>query len=711
MGIFEVGVQSYSTPLIMKTLKLGKSPLLRKEIEQLEDYVIRFKILGNMWTKDFIIGDSYDEIDLDVINNYRQKAIEPFVVMRNLVKNSQKNDATCREFLAGVYNLYANLDIKVDGEEETVFKKFLGLIDQFVEMLGDEKVSGEELLSIFKSTLSQVTVASIPKSVDEIVLGSTQRTRTTNAKAVVVIGANEGLLPKESTGARLFSKDELAKLSGDKDFLTTDKFMRQEEKLGIYRSFSRATEHLRISYSMSDDNGDEMLPSEVFNDINSMFYKEVRVEGELKKASILTEDPISVGETFKVIGGRHATLRHLTEEMVLAKDEKRALDPIWSEVAAWFKKNDPVNFSKIENSIGKLNKRQSLPKELVKQLFRFTEDGKGAMNLHGLETMRQCPFKHFFQYGLRPKERRIFDVDSRATGNLYHIVLEEFCKIIEAGEFDNLQEIIETKDVAPTIDRLVDEAAESYNNGLFKQGRLEEYLLTRVKRLCVYAGIAMIMYYRAALVVESKYEIAFGDSEGCQMPPLIVPIDDGTISIRGIIDKVDRLRDNSLVVIDYKTGNISFDKDKVLSGYSLQLLVYLEAMKTQEESHSGGAFYIRLGENKKNIKNNSVKAEYPVGIDQFALQGVAKESIKSVLDESLVKDHKNSFESDEAFKDMQDTIKGIVEDICKGYANGDISIFPMKIGQETPCTYCNAKDTCNFNVILPGFKYNKVETN
>ncbi len=49
------------------------------------------------------------------------------------------------------------------------------------------------------------------------------------------------------------------------------------------------------------------------------------------------------------------------------------------------------------------------------------------------------------------------------------------------------------------------------------------------------------------------------------------------IYIEGVIDRVDYLTDGRVKIVDYKTGNESFDIEEVAAGYRLQLMLYLNA--------------------------------------------------------------------------------------------------------------------------------------
>ena len=47
--------------------------------------------------------------------------------------------------------------------------------------------------------------------------------------------------------------------------------------------------------------------------------------------------------------------------------------------------------------------------------------------------------------------------------------------------------------------------------------------------------------------------------------------------IEGRIDRLDRLPDDRLKIIDYKSGNLQLKQEEVRAGYRLQLMLYMRA--------------------------------------------------------------------------------------------------------------------------------------
>ena len=75
--------------------------------------------------------------------------------------------------------------------------------------------------------------------------------------------------------------------------------------------------------------------------------------------------------------------------------------------------------------------------------------------------------------------------------------------------------------------------------------------------------------------------------------------------IKGIIDRVDRLPDGSLGVVDYKSSKNSFDIQKFYNGLSPQLITYIEALRAKDDRGASdkifGAMYLHMQEPKVDL--------------------------------------------------------------------------------------------------------------
>ena len=147
----------------------------------------------------------------------------------------------------------------LDGAAETgqSWNVICRIFDQIVETVGEERLSGRALRQIVEAGLAEMEIGIVPVNPDSVLVGTMQRTRVGRLKALLVLGANEGLLPLQKTDEGLLSEREKAVLEElDLEFSRTEDMVKQEERLAIYRTLSQPEERLYVSCSRIDETGE-----------------------------------------------------------------------------------------------------------------------------------------------------------------------------------------------------------------------------------------------------------------------------------------------------------------------------------------------------------------------------------------------------------------------------------------------------------------------
>ncbi len=197
-----------------------------------------------------------------------------------------------------------------------------------------------------------------------------------------------------------------------------------------------------------------------------------------------------------------------------------------------------------------------------------------------LEKIAKCPYAYFLENVLRLRviEDVSYDprkwLDAKTRGTLLHGIFEKFYQEIKVR--------CEKPSYAKHIDLLTKIAKERM-----------EYVKTvvpppnaRTKRL---ESEEIIESCETFLKIEEEnselgdplyFEYSFGEDA-----PAVIELPSGTVHVRGIIDRVDRLPDGSYHIIDYKTGSSwgYHTKEFFKGGRQLQHLLYTLAI----EAHLG----------------------------------------------------------------------------------------------------------------------------
>ena len=162
--------------------------------------------------------------------------------------------------------------IDLADETRQIWSSIIGLMDQIVELIGEEAFNGENLIELLTIGLSQLQVGVLPQSGDSVMLGTMQRTRSADVRAVLVLGANEGILPTGAPAQNLFTAAELESLADEgREICKVEKVRMLEEKLAVYRNLSKPTDFLWLSYCTGDTEGNAVRPSEIMGELNRIF--------------------------------------------------------------------------------------------------------------------------------------------------------------------------------------------------------------------------------------------------------------------------------------------------------------------------------------------------------------------------------------------------------------------------------------------------------
>ncbi|MBR3705629.1 MAG: PD-(D/E)XK nuclease family protein, partial [Firmicutes bacterium] len=609
---------------------------------------------------------------------------------------------------------------RLDLAEETsqIWGSLVGILDQMAEIAGEQPFEPRSFAELLKTGLGQVEIGVLPPTKDGLMMGTMQRTRTGKIKALVVVGANEGLLPQEKPVAGLFGTEEKELFAGrGVEICKVDAVRLMEERLGIYRNLSRPTDYLYVSYSAADEEGSLARPSAIFNKLQELFP-----QAEVQR------DVLNRPDYCDLINSNVSGLRHLTEALQ-GVCEGADLPGEWEETLSWYKQTHPEKLESIGNGIGFTNKQEDLGRQAADALFKKDPEQALSLSPSRLEKFSRCPFSHFVLYGLKPEERRIFEIAPREIGDIYHECLMQLTRKltvpgVEVTAPESPWMTITEDQCRSFAEAVVISQADSYREGLFRQGNEENYRTQRVVDICQKVCWVVVEQVRAGQIEDCRFEVPFG--RGREIRPVEVQLDGQTAYIEGKIDRVDYLRGDRVKIIDYKTGNEVFDIDEAQAGYRLQLMLYLAA-SMEEKRKPAGVFYFNISEPlidssakeadpaeiadkvRKNFKLNGVIVDDPAVINSVAGDFTGYSDIlplRRSKDGEISPTGKGGLLTEEEFGQLQDAVGAKVVEICQNLADGDINIHPMKTRDRSACTYCQYKGICRFDTIFEGCSYN-----
>ena len=735
LSSLEIITSNWSYESVFKYIKSGLIKLDREYIDKLENYILANGIKGYKWSIDILEGKEEPTKEEIEIAEIMQEVRTPIV---NLHQKICK-ETTIRKYCIAIYELLVEIQAletvnewikefeelglqdKVK-EYSQVSKIVMGILDQAVEVLDGQRVDVKTFTKILTSGFEEHEVGVIPMALDQVNIGDIARIKGRDVKALYIVGANDGVLPSASKEEGILSDLDRTKLKEMGLELASDTRSRIfEEQFMVYTALTIPSEYLMITYPMADFEGKSLRPSIIIPKIKKIF-KGLKEESEIY--NFLVQD-----DKYSKITAPTPTFN----EMVVAirRDfEKEEIEEYWAEAYKWFEESE--QFKQKTKTIFKgltySNLVENIPREKIKELY-INDNGKLMFSVSRLEKYAQCPFGYYVQYGLKAKDRKIYEFSAPDLGSFMHDILDKFTDKIRREKI--LWSDLSKEKCSEIINELVDTKLKNEENSILNSSKKYQYFSNRFKRIITKSVTVISEQMRRGEFDIYKNEFDFGDFKDAEPITLTLPSKE-EVYLQGRVDRIDKAvidGETYIRIVDYKSGSKSFDLNELYYGLQIQLLVYLDAilknsqhiLKTQ--CMPGAILYFKIDDpiikSKKALEDDEIKEEV---LKKLKMNGLL------LKDAKLVKAMDNSMETysliiPAAFKkdgDFSSTSSVVTEeqfDILRKYVNekmiqlcdemlsGNIKIEPCKSQSVTYCDYCDYSSVCQFDTSIKDNNY------
>jgi ATP-dependent helicase/nuclease subunit B len=704
---------------VFKLLKTGFCSLSVDETEQLENYCLEFGIKGKGWQEPFTLGET--DYPLDKLNDCRERFIRPCLSLEKGLKRIKSVEGMVKalyEYLTDL-RLQQQLEtwieeLKVTGhleqadENAQIWNIVMETLDQLVEILGDQKVSIEDFSRILESGFTSLEVGIIPTTLDQVLVGNIQRSKSQDVKALFVVGCNDGILPSGMQEEGLLAADERDLLySEGLDLGGNTELLAADEKFSIYTAFSKPSDFLWTSYALSDAEGKALRPSILIDRLKKLF-KQLPVSSDL----LMDE-----AEQQKLIVTPESTYKHMTAHMRDCADGKQE-SGLWWEVYDWYSAQSDWEQRRQALLEALFYRNQEVPIGRDKAMDLYSVPVRASVSR--LEQYVNCPFSHFVKYGLRPKERKMYTVAAPDLGELFHLSIEGFTTRVTEEQLD--WRTLDDRQCEAMIDEIMDKVLPEHNNSVLLSTNRYKYLANRLKRISKRAVWLLTDHIRRSSFNPIGNEISFG-AKGTY-PAIEIEMTGGErLFLEGRIDRADIYQQDDSVyvnVIDYKSGIESFDLSDAYYGLKLQLLVYLEALleveqrRVEGKARPGGIFYFHIDDPLIDTQEQMADAIQNEIRKKLKLNGLVLKDVNivrcmdcnidgysEVLPLGIKKDgsfyNSSSVLEEEEFFTLLGHVRRLIQDIGVEMLQGNIRIEPVKKGKETACKFCPYDGICQFD--------------
>ena len=732
----EMAVQGFPYESVFRYLRCGMSEVTREQADKLENYVLALGIRGyRKWSEKWVrVYRGMEADQIQELNEIREVFAEE---VKGLADGFCTGKKTVEEYCRILYefilksNVWQKLkkqeqnfkdtgDKAMEKEYNQIYGIVMDLLDKMVEILGNETVSRQEFRQLLETGLSQAKVALIPPSIDQVMVGDMERSRLKDIKALFFVGVNEGNIPKSTqTGGILseldrdFFKEQGVELApGPKELMNLQRFY-------LYLNMTKPREQLILSFSDTNAKGEGISPAYLIGSIRGLYPKlEIERAGESGAARSSVSGAGMKNETGSGNGeycypenpeaGISLFLEKLARETGKDHEILDQTDAMFGELYSWYLRD-----SKYHDKVQKLVQSAfaGKPKDIISQSVAKALYGEiSPYSATRLERFAACAFAHFLQYGMKLTERVEYEFKAMDMGNVMHEALESFAEEVRKRglKWTELTEQ-ERNEIA---DECLNNIVADYGNTVLKSSARNEYMIERTRRILRRTVWALQKQLEQGEFQPEGFEVTFGG---------------------GRIDRVDIMEDQNKVyvkVIDYKTGNTSFDLVYLYHGLQLQLMIYLDgALKVEQKKYPdkeivpAGVFYY-------NIKDPMIQEKIDADVEAVSA-GLMKELKMNGLvqaDAELVRRMDNSlgsipvaFNKDGSFRKnssvadrAQFTVLGRyvrtkIEKIRSSILEGDARVSPYELGKKNACTYCPYMTVCGFDRKLSGYEFRRLK--
>jgi ATP-dependent helicase/nuclease subunit B len=714
---------------VFDLLKAGLTGVASQHTDLLVDYVTQHRLTASAWAREEpwhynrLDEDEnrrlFSEPEVDIVNGVAERirrAIGPLatpldadtpkpigVRVTDLINALERLDIrrAMQQRIEALDN--ANLTERRE-EEEQVWASWTDLCDRFHELLGEVELDGSEFFRLLQTSLDSLDLAVVPPTLDQVLVGSVDRTRVGEPKAVILIGLNECDFPLcQQERPVLNDADRVRLLEVGLEVEPPTRTALLSERFLGYIALTRASEKLILIRTECDDHGQDCAPSVFWEHVTKVLAK-AKPEPRKKGIDRITTPTQAVAHLLSWASHQHNTIE--------ASDDAALYQ--WMITAT-----EPELVAIRERTWPSLRHRNAarLTKDTAEKLFPSPLEG----SVSRFESFAACPFQHFARYGLRLQRPTASEFSAMDLGNLYHAVLDNMV----SGTIKQKKDFATAEGLTPDEIRGVSRRlAESIGDQLFLSDARSRFTLDQLDRTVHKLLRAQQFTAGVGQLRPAHTELTFGPGNAT-LPPVELNTPAGhSVRLRGKIDRIDTDTErNTYSVIDYKLAGESLDYGYVARGLMLQLLTYLLVL----QEHSGKLFekqlapaavlYVRVLRGIAGVSHPDeapepetrdfllkqkprgvISSDWANVIDPTIAPGVPSE----VINYKLKKDGEPYSSGHEGVEPgtlglLIEYVRRQVAELADQIIAGEIAVAPYLIARETPCQTCDLHRVCRID--------------
>ena len=666
---------------IADCVAIAKSPIFdfdQNAKDCFENYLIKYNVFASMIYKSFKKENSQDELlaesvrtIFDHIKIFAEdlsncQTVSEYVDALNIFLQKIDAEQKIQNFAK------KEIDLVQNSVDEQVFEKFSQILSDASNMFCDVKMTKEMFFEMLKNNMKSTNLKTVPLVCDSVFVGDASKSTFSPKKVLFVLGASQTRMPVYQNDSGTITDAEIGKFVSNRIITPTISELNKREKFKLFNLLLQASENLVLSFSTVTNGGVENK-SEFVSALQKLFKTDGKTIG-IRKAKnnylLLEKNP----ELSAYVVGSFLNALKISED---GQNET-------------LKKQIEIN---LQNMIEReknyyIDKNKFQVSDVRKALFK-----NNRTSISQIESYFSCPFKQFLTYAVKPQDKPKFELKPYEIGDIFHRIAQSFVNLYKTDSTidENIAEKLIVEIVSePKYERIRE------NKIVYKN------LLTESKRFCMAIKHQIESGNYKPYATEWRFENYKLDNN---------------LNIKGFVDRIDVCQnDNSIRIIDYKTGNQDFDFSDYYYGKKLQLIMYLKIASEMLGKKPASAMYMPV-RNSFDGKNENILSSYMLDgvlLDEDLTRENFDKEIKKNSKSDIIKVRykkdgglqsrslSTSLDSKQML-DLQNYCFKIANMATKEMLDGNLMPKPYKDGG-TSCDYCQFRAICQYNLDAKGYR-------
>lgn len=649
-------------------------------------------------------------------------------------------NAACRELMSLVQRL--DIQIRADDEEDLRVHDAVfgdgGLLEELADVLAGESVSREAFADTLSAALDGLDLGLVPPTVDQVLVGSAERTRVGAARVVFVLGLGDGMFPARPTDSALLPDAERRQLeAAGMGLRASVRAQARDERLVAYMALTRASEKLVVSRPVATDEGTAIAASPLWEAIAAKFGAAERAD---RPAAGGGAEPPRTGHVHPVLaaGSWPAMVSAVTAWASRGAPPHDTLSAAAYDALRGAFRDSPHAQATVRTLWPSLQ-RESIDLTLSAAVLERLYGGRDAIELtcDAMSTFAACPFRYFVEEVLRPRSSRRPTVKPWVLGRVVRRTYEAALRALMNARGPDPR--TDFNSVLDTMERWSATTAEAQRRELVRwlsddgsdslerlppEGR---YLVRQTSELTRRLLAAEVAVQRRTRFRPKDLYARFG--RGGRLPPLELKLDDGRrLHFGGVIHRLDMDPAFHVLLCEITSGSTSrHPLPGMYHGLHTSLLgalLLLDQMIRSQRPDAGaalaGVVSLPILPRWSTVEHVSTYVEKKKRdpVTQLAERrkgrGILLVESLSSLDERLAPDSPSPMfqlkvkvggtlhsQGDHVSAEGLDRLirrgRSVLSELAAQLLRGDITPRPYRLGDASPCPSCPHRAVCRFN--------------